>query len=465
VHSAGAAALKTIDFSGRPFHFIGVGGIGMSAIAHILVRQGFTVSGSDTSSNGATTQLQKLGVKIYQGHSTDNISLIDAPQVVCSTAISAENTELQVAIARNLPIWHRSDLLAALIDQFQSVAVAGTHGKTTTSSLIAHLFLEAGLDPTIVIGGEVSTWQGNARLGESEYLVAEADESDGSFVKFAPKIGVITNIELDHPDFYRSIDQVIGVFIEYSQRCSLLVACIDDPNVQKYLQPDLSYSLTNNAADYYVSEVKFEANGTKAIVWEKGKPLGEIQLQLLGAHNLSNVLAAIAVARHVGIEWQKIQECLPRFVGARRRFELRGETKGITFIDDYAHHPSEISATLASAKLQRKNRVVAIFQPHRFSRTDKFLQEFAHSFKDADLVIVSDIYAAGEVNQTTLTDEKVAEAIAKFHPAVHFQPSLPSIQQFLLEILEPGDLAIFLGAGNLNSIIAPTIAALETVPI
>ncbi len=453
--------MKTIDFSGRPFHFIGVGGIGMSAIAHILVKQGFVVSGSDTSSNGVTTKLQNLGVKIFQGHSPNNISLIDAPQVVCSTAIRAENTELQVAIARDLPIWHRSDLLAALIKQFQSVAVAGTHGKTTTSSLIAYLFLQAGLDPTIVIGGEVSTWQGNARLGESKYLVAEADESDGSFVKFEPKIGVVTNIELDHPDFYQSLDQVVEAFVKFTQRCNLVVACIDDLNVQKFLQPDLTYSLFNKAADYHVTDVKFGANGTQALVWEKGQSLGEIQLQLLGAHNLSNLLAAIAVSRYVGIEWDKIQTALPGFVGARRRFELCGESKGISFIDDYAHHPSEIQVTLAAAKLQAKNRVVAIFQPHRFSRIQKFLSEFSQSFNDADLVVVSEIYGAGELNPTYLNGAKVAEAIAKYHPAVYFQASHAAIQQFLVEKLEPGDLAIFLGAGNLNSIITPLNAQIS----
>jgi UDP-N-acetylmuramate--alanine ligase len=457
----GVVALKTIDFSGRPFHFIGVGGIGMSAIAHILVKQGFVVSGSDTSRNGTTSQLEKLGVKIFHGHNPSNISLTNAPQVVCSTAINSENTELQVAIARDLPIWHRSDLLAALIGQFQSVAVAGTHGKTTTSSLIAHLFLQAGLDPTIVIGGEVSTWQGNARLGESKYLVAEADESDGSFVKFAPKIGVVTNIELDHPDFYHSLDQVVKAFVEFSKRCDLVVACLDDPNVREFLQPDLVYSIANSAADYYVTDIEFGAHGTRALVWEKGHSLGEIQLQLLGAHNLSNVLAAIAVARHVGIEWTKIQAALPEFVGAKRRFELLGESKGITFIDDYAHHPSEIRATLAAAKLQAKNRVVAIFQPHRFSRTQRFLLEFSQCFGDADLVVVSEIYGASETNHTQLTGAKVAQAIAQHHSDVYYQPSLAEIQQFLVEKLGPGDLAIFLGAGNLNSIIAPAIAQIS----
>ncbi|MDX1978436.1 MAG: UDP-N-acetylmuramate--L-alanine ligase [Pseudanabaenaceae cyanobacterium bins.68] len=445
--------METIDFSGRPFHFIGVGGIGMSAIAHILARQGFVVSGSDTSSNGVTTQLQQLGVKIFQGHSRDHISLAASPQVVCSTAISPDNEELQAALSYNLPIWHRSDLLAALITQFHSIAVAGTHGKTTTSSLIAYLLLEAGLDPTIVVGGEVNAWQGNARLGCSNYLVAEADESDGSFVKFHPKIGVVTNIELDHPDFYRDLDQVIGVFQQFAQGCGTLVACIDDLNVVAQLQPHLSYSLKDPTANYYATEIEFKAAHTQALIWENSQPLGKICLKILGAHNLSNALAAIAVCRHLGIAWSSIQSALPNFVGAKRRFELRGLVKGISLIDDYAHHPSEIRATLTAAKLQSQGRLVAIFQPHRYTRTAKFLAEFAECFEQADLVVITDIYSAGEANPTGLTGAEVAKAIAQHHPQVYYQPEFEHLKQFLVKHLQAQDLAIFLGAGNLNAII------------
>jgi UDP-N-acetylmuramate--alanine ligase len=452
--------LSPVDFSGRPFHFIGIGGIGMSAIAHILVKQGFLVSGSDLNTNRVTANLKELGVNIFLGHHAENIDPANPPQVVCSTAIGQQNPEFQAATQLGLPILHRSDLLAALMTRYKSIAVAGTHGKTTTSSLVSYLFLKANLDPTIIVGGEVGAWQGNARLGQGAYLVAEADESDGSLVKFLPHVGVITNIELDHPDHYDSIEQVIAIFQEFADRCEVVVGCLDCPNVKSQIQSDITYSLVDRSADYCVTDVEYLAGITKAVVVEKGKPLGQISLQILGEHNLSNALAAIAVARHVGIEWSDIAAALPEFIGANRRFELKGSHDGILFVDDYAHHPSEILATLASAKRQSESKVIAIFQPHRYTRITRFLAEFSQSFKDADRVIVTDIYAAGEPNETKITGQEVADAIAAFHPDVHYQGSLSAVQSFLAKSLKSGDLAIFLGAGNLNQIIAPTIAAM-----
>ena len=450
--------LNPVDFSGRPFHFVGIGGIGMSAIAFILAKQGFTVSGSDLSSSRITQKLQDIGVKVFQGHQSSNINLAKAPQVVCSTAISQQNPEFQVALANGLPILHRSDLLAALIDQFQAISVAGTHGKTTTSSLIGFLLLEAGLDPSIVIGGEVSAWQGNARLGNGKYLVAEADESDGTLVKFSSHVGIITNIELDHTDHYQNLEQVIETFQAFAKRCEVVVGCLDCPNVKAHVPLDITYSLCDPTADYRVTQVKYTPSHTQAVVVERGKTLGEISLGLLGKHNLSNALAAIAVARHAGVEWQAIAQALPDFVGASRRFEIKGVQNGITFVDDYAHHPSEIIATLASARQQNTtSRVVAIFQPHRYSRTLRFLTEFSHSFTDADLVIVTDIYAANEINDGKITGEQVASAIASVHKCVHYSPTLKDVQAFLVKNLKSDDLAVFLGAGNLNQTIAPTI--------
>lgn len=453
--------LNPIDFSGGSFHFIGIGGIGMSAIAYILAKQGYSVSGSDIKANRITAQLEDLGVKVYLEHSAQNIAVQDRPQIICSTAINQQNPELRAAISLGLPILHRSDLLAALIGQFQSVAVAGTHGKTTTSSLVAFLFLKAGLDPSIVIGGEVSAWQGNARLGKGSYLIAEADESDGSLVKFAPQIGVITNMELDHPDHYQNLEQVISTFQSFAERCQVLIACIDCANVRDRIKPHITYGLSNGTAtDYTATQVQYGSNGTKATILERGKLLGKIKLQVLGEHNLSNALAAIAVARYAGIEWSAIEAALPEFIGASRRFELKGQQDGVLFVDDYAHHPSEIRATLASARLRGQKKVVAVFQPHRYSRTFKLLSEFSHAFSDADTVVVTDIYAAGERNESNITGEAVAEAIAAFHPSVHYQPSLQLVQSFLTKTLNTGDLAIFLGAGNLNQIIAPTIQAM-----
>jgi UDP-N-acetylmuramate--alanine ligase len=453
--------LNPVDFSGRSFHFVGIGGIGMSAIAHILAKQGFTVSGSDLSSNRITKKLQDLGIKIFQGHHADNIDLASAPQVVCSTAINQQNPEFQVALANGLPILHRSDLLAALIEQFQAISVAGTHGKTTTSSLVGFLLLKAGLDPSIIIGGEVSAWEGNARLGQGKYLVAEADESDGTLVKFSSHIGIITNIELDHPDHYHSLEQVIEIFLAFAKRCEIVVGCIDCPTVKAHIHSDITYSLSDRSADYLATDVEYNSSDTQATVIERGKVLGRISVGLLGKHNLSNVLAAIAVARHVGVEWQAIAESLPDFVGASRRFEIKGVQKGITFVDDYAHHPSEVIATLASARQQNTtSRVVAIFQPHRYSRTLKFLEEFSHSFTDADVVIVTDIYAASEPNDGKITGEQVAKAIASHHAQVYYQQTLKDVQSFLVKNLQSGDLAVFLGAGNLNQAIAPTMQEL-----
>jgi UDP-N-acetylmuramate--alanine ligase len=454
--------LNPVDFSGRSFHFVGIGGIGMSAIAHILAKQGFTVSGSDLSSNRITKKLQDLGIKIFQGHHADNIDLASAPQVVCSTAINQQNPEFQVALANGLPILHRSDLLAALIEQFQAISVAGTHGKTTTSSLVGFLLLKAGLDPSIIIGGEVSAWEGNARLGQGKYLVAEADESDGTLVKFSSHIGIITNIELDHPDHYHSLEQVIEIFLAFAKRCEIVVGCIDCPTVKAHIHSDITYSLSDRDADYLATDVEYNSSDTQATVIERGQVLGRISVGLLGKHNLSNVLAAIAVARHVGVEWQAIAESLPDFVGASRRFEIKGVQNGITFVDDYAHHPSEVIATLASARQQNMtSRVVAIFQPHRYSRTLKFLKEFSQSFADADVVVVTDIYAASEINDGKITGAQVAEAIATHHAQVYYQPTLKDVQSFLVKNLQSGDLAVFLGAGNLNQAIAPTIQELS----
>ncbi|MFN5857556.1 MAG: UDP-N-acetylmuramate--L-alanine ligase [Pseudanabaenaceae cyanobacterium] len=454
--------LNPVDFSGRPFHFIGIGGIGMSAIAYILAKQGFTVSGSDLSSNPMTAKLTAAGAKVYRGHDANHIEPGVAPQVVCSTAINAKNPEYQAAVDLGLPILHRSDMLAALISQFKSIAVAGTHGKTTTSSLIGFLLLKTGVDPTIVIGGEVSAWEGNARIGQSEYLVAEADESDGTLVKFLPYLGVITNIELDHPDHYTSLEQVVEIFSRFAQQCQVVVGSLDCPNIKKYFTPQITYSLNDPSATYTVQNVEYADDVTIATVLEEGQVLGEMRLSLLGQHNLSNALAAIAVARHLGVAWSAIAEALPEFGGARRRFEIKGQRNGITFVDDYAHHPSEIIATLTAAR-QRVSykRIVAIFQPHRYSRTRCFLSEFSQSFSDADLVVVTDIYAASEPIDPELTGATVVAAIAEHHSAVTYQPQLADVQKFLGTELQSGDLALFLGAGNLNQIIAPTLESLS----
>lgn len=494
--------MKTVDLSGRPFHFIGIGGIGMSALAYILAKRRISVSGSDLRSSSITERLRSLGVHIFNRQEAANLTLFskvaqsvyepasaavigsiveeqpnnipylnksfqqnNLPQVICSTAISPTNLEYQAAIELGCPIFHRSDLLAALISDCRSIAVSGTHGKTTTSSLIAYMLLLTGLDPTIIVGGEVDAWQGNARVGKSNYLVAEADESDGSLIKHQPSIGVVTNIELDHPDHYQSIEEVVKIFQIFAQQCDTLIGCLDDPIICQNLQLEMSYSLNpDSGADYILKNPLYHAQGSQGEVWERGTYLGNLQLQLLGKHNLSNALGAVAVGRKLGLDFTVIAKALASFQGTKRRFEKRGEVNEIIFIDDYAHHPSEINATLAAARVRvqeddRLQRVVAIFQPHRYSRTQAFMTEFATAFGDADAVVVTDIYSAGEENRRGINGKALAEAIAVNHPQVHYHSSLASLASFLQqEILQPGDLALFLGAGNLNQVIPQAIA-------
>lgn len=493
---------NALDLSGRPFHFLGIGGIGMSALAYILAKRNLPVYGSDIRPNHITERLQELGAHIFwsqdasnlefflskrhgvkdnlslravndhekNGHSHGRLQLTQEnenflPQVICSTAIAADNPEYQAAVELGCPIFHRSDLLAALIAESHSIAVAGTHGKTTTSSALGHVLFQGGLDPTIVVGGEVNTWGGNAHAGSGKFLVAEADESDGSLVKIAPKIGVITNIELDHPDHYHSLEQVIDIFQVFRDRSDELVGCIDCPIVREKIKPSISYSLNPDLnPDYTVDSVVYGFNGTTAQVWERGKVLGELFVPLLGEHNLSNFLAVVAVCRQLGLGFNVIAQAISSFQGTRRRFEHRGESNHILFVDDYAHHPSEISATLKAARLHvssqssRQNRIVAIFQPHRYSRTQAFLAEFAESLKTADLIVISDIYAAGEKNLHNISGADLADRLKTIHNNVHYQPSLQSLSKFLQNILLPGDLALFLGAGNLNQIIPDLMA-------
>lgn len=480
--------VNAVDFSGRPFHFIGIGGIGMSALAYILAKRGLPVSGSDVRLSHITQRLQDEGVHIFWSQVATNLEFFQRPpapaavddsppapvpllpQIVCSTAIRDQNAEYRSALDLGCPILHRSDLLAALIDTYDSIAVAGTHGKTTTSSLIGYLLVQAGLDPTIVVGGEVGAWDGNARVGQGAHLVAEADESDGSLVKLSAHIGVVTNIELDHPDHYTSLDDVIDIFQVFRQHCQVLVGCIDCETVARSLNLDVTYSLDPaSGADYIAQDVHYQATGTVAQVVERGMVLGTLELGLLGQHNLSNALAAVAVGRYLGLEFATIAAALATFEGARRRFEIRGIHRHITFVDDYAHHPSEIRVTLAAAQLRsqadigaimgRDRRVIAVFQPHRYSRTEVLMAEFATAFADADQVILTEIYSAGEPNPKGTRGEDLAQQVQRHHDHVTYCSNFDEVYQCLVEILRPGDVVLFLGAGNLNQLIPDVMAA------
>ena len=490
---AGVKEVAKVDLKGKPFHFIGIGGIGMSALAQIIAQRQLPVSGSDLRTSHITDRLEALGVKIFYRQEAKNLDFFvptprkkrqpvpagvsempevdlstssginTLPQVICSTAIAKTNPEYQAAVKLGCPIFHRSDLLAALIEEYQSIAVSGTHGKTTTSSLIGYMLLQSQVDPTIIVGGEVDAWNGNARSGQGEYLVAEADESDGSLVKHHPSIGIITNIELDHPDRYQDIKEVVDIFQTFAGQCNTLIGCIDDPIIRDELALTISYGLNPDLeANYTAKNITYHDRGSNSQIWERGVCLGELDLPLLGKHNLNNALAAIAVGREVGLEFSTIARSLSTFGGTKRRFEHRGEANGITFIDDYAHHPSEIDVTLTAARLRVEGnslkRVVAVFQPHRYSRTKTFLQEFALAFKDADVVVITDIYSAGEKNIFGISGSDLVKAIASYHKNVHYYPEVNSIENFLKEeILQSGDLAMFLGAGNLNQAIGRAI--------
>ncbi|WP_416336907.1 UDP-N-acetylmuramate--L-alanine ligase [Crocosphaera sp. UHCC 0190] len=473
----------------------------MSALAYVLAKRQLPVSGSDLRSTHITQRLEAVGAHIFSRQEASNLELFQPhqeretvsvlvtgttetatkdnhkfsvalgtlpvnetlPQVICSTAIAHSNSEYAAAYEKGCPIFHRSDVLAALIKDYQSIAVAGTHGKTTTSSLIGYMLLKAGLDPTIIVGGEVDAWEGNARLGDSGYLVAEADESDGSLTKHYPNIGIVTNIELDHPDHYQTLDDVVKTFQIFETQCDILIGCLDCETVSTQLTPAITYSLNpKKGADYTVTNLSSDADGTTAQVWERGTCLGQIRITIPGNHNLSNALAAVAVGRKLGLEFAVIADGLLTFAGAKRRFEDRGHCNGITFIDDYAHHPSEIAATLEAArsKVDGKtvSRVVAIFQPHRYSRTATFLKEFATCFQNADCVILTDIYSAGEINLYNINGETLAQEVNNYHAQVMYEPSLSTLTEVLQGILQPGDLVLFLGAGNLNQIIPQVIA-------
>ncbi len=480
--------LNSVDFSGKPFHFIGIGGIGMSALAYVLSARGLPVSGSDLRLSDITERLESKGTHVFNQQQAENLSFFaqrgdhtaKLPQVVCSTAIGKSNLEYQEAVAMGCPIFHRSDILAALMNERKGIAIAGTHGKTTTSSITGYLLLKAGVDPTIIIGGEVSAWSGNAYVGKSDYVVAEADESDGSLVKLSSYIGVITNIELDHPDHYSSLDQVVDIFDQFVDKCETVIGSIDCPTVRELLfgerlrqraKPTISYSLDpDSGADYIAANVSEDAEGTTADILERGKLLGRLTVPLLGLHNLSNALAAIAVARQLGISFESLATHMPNFQGARRRFEHRGFHNDILFIDDYAHHPSEVKATMAAAQVQRsgalpsgrERRVVAVFQPHRYSRASTLLDDFATSFEGADRILVTDIYSAGESNTANITGEQVKDAIAQHQPNVEYCPTLEAAKQTLQTSLMPGDIVIFLTAGNLNQVIPDVMSAYQS---
>lgn len=436
---------------------MGIGGIGMSGIAEVLLNLGYQVSGSDLASSEVTQRLEKLGAIIYTGHQAANVNSADA--VVYSSAVRPDNPEVLAARNNKIPVIPRSEMLAELMRMKFGIAVAGTHGKTTTTSMIGEILTQAGLDPTIVVGGKVVNLDTNAKLGQGDYLVVEADEFDRSFLKLTPSIAVITTLESEHLDCYKDFDEIRKAFLEFANKVPFygnVVLCISEKSVSNLIndihRPIITYGLVPEA-DLQASEWKFHENQSSFKVKARGKNLGEVTLSVPGVHNVKNSLAAMAVALELEIKWDVIQKALQNFRGVRRRFEIKGVKKGIMVVDDYAHHPSEIQATLETAKTGWHKRVIAIFQPHLYSRTRDFYQDFGKSFHNSDVVIFTDIYPAREEPIPGVSAELIVKAAKNSgHPQVYYNPDKKELVEFLRQNAKSGDMVITLGAGDIYKV-------------
>jgi UDP-N-acetylmuramate--alanine ligase len=437
-------------------HFVGVGGIGMSGIAQLLLNLGYQVSGSDLRSSEITKKLAQLGGDIYEGHQAAWVAGADV--VVTSTAIPADNPEILAAIEERIPVIQRAEMLAELMRlKRYGIAVAGSHGKTSTTSMVAAIMAEAGLDPTVVVGGKVHALGSNARLGQGEFLVAEADESDGSFLKLSPVIEVVTNIDLEHLDYYRDIEHIKEVFLEFINRLpfyGVAVVCFDNdnivqllPRIQKRL---LTYGLTEQA-ELQAVRASSGKGGSQFTVRLRDEELGEIRLNRPGRHVIYNSLAAIGVALELDIDFAVIARALENFQGVQRRLQVKGEAAGILVVDDYGHHPTEIRATLDAVREGwADRRVVVVFQPHRYTRTAGLFADFTTAFRRADVLVLTDIYAAGEEAIANVDSERLQEAIKQHgQRQTFFLPCLVQQPATLLPYLQPGDLVLTLGAGDI----------------
>jgi len=424
----------------------------MSGIAEVLVNLGYKVSGSDLKATPVTDRLEKMGVRIAIGHYPQNIE--GANVVVTSTAVATQNPEVMAARTQGIPVIPRIEMLAEIARLKYTIAIGGTHGKTTTTSMIAFVLQTGGLDPTVVVGGRLKHLDSGARLGKGDYLVAEADESDGSFLKLSPALAVITNIDNDHLDYYGTFDKIADAFVQYAGRVPFygcVIACLDDPHVKVHL-PRISrrvvtYGLEQGAR---LQGVKIHStdSSTTFEVHELGKSLGTITLQVPGRHNVLNALAAVAVGLELEIPFSKIAEGLASYDGVGRRLELKGDRDGCTVIDDYGHHPTEIRATLAALKDRYpKRRLVALFQPHRYTRTQSLWNEFAHAFDKADVVYIMDIYAASEDAIPGVTSDLIVSAMKKIHPHAQAAPK-PFSPETIAKELKKGDIFLTLGAGD-----------------
>ncbi|PYP84717.1 MAG: UDP-N-acetylmuramate--L-alanine ligase [Blastocatellia bacterium AA13] len=441
----------------RHIHFVGIGGIGMSGIAEVLLSlgQNFVVSGSDLKRSEITSRLETLGARVFEGHQSEYVTGADV--VVVSSAIREDNPEAAAARQRQIPVIPRAEMLAELMRLYRNgIAVAGTHGKTTTTSMIAHVMTATHLDPTVVVGGRVAPLGSNARLGRGEYIVVEADESDGSLLLLTPTIAVLTNIDRDHLDhFSGGIDEIKQCFARFVNRVPFygsIVLCLDDQNVQAIIpsitRRAISYGMATQV-DISAVQIEFDrAFGSEFIVRGFGKELGRMKLAIPGLHNVYNALAAVGVGLDLGLKFDQIAEAMSEFKGADRRFQIKGERHGIIVVDDYGHHPTEIQATLSAARASGR-RLLVLFQPHRFTRTRDLMEEFARSFYDADILLIADIYPASENPIEGISSEALAEKVERFgHRHVEYVGALSRAANRVVELAREGDLILTLGAGN-----------------
>jgi UDP-N-acetylmuramate--alanine ligase len=434
-------------------HFVGIGGIGMSGIAELLLNLGYQVSGSDLKRSPLTDRLAKLGGKIHAGHRAENI--LGAHVVVTSSAVHPDNVEVVEAKKRHIPVIPRVEMLAELMRLKYGVAVAGAHGKTTATSMIATVLVHGGLDPTAVIGGRLNAFGSNAKLGKGDFLVAEADESDGSFLKLSPTIAIVTNIDREHMDHYADLEEIRTAFASFVNKVPFYgaaIVCLDSPNIQAIIprieRRIVTYGI-KSSADLTASQIEFEDFGSACLIQYRDNTLGSLRLQIPGEHGILNALSAIATGLELDIPFETIATALRSFQNADRRFQVKGSKNDILVVDDYGHHPTEIVATLKAARNACGRRIVTVFQPHRYTRVQALEADFAQSFHDADLVVVAPIYAAGEKAIPGVTAEKLVERIRELgHGDACYAPDFASIGKILKQRLRRGDLLLTLGAGD-----------------
>jgi UDP-N-acetylmuramate--alanine ligase len=444
----------------RRVHFIGVGGIGMSGLAEILRSMDFDVSGSDLRGGENTVRLTRLGVLCHVGH--DGAHVQGADVVVYSSAIDKANPELVAAIKAGIPAITRGEMLAELMRMKYAVAIAGSHGKTTTTSLVATVLRAAGLDPTVVVGGRMASLGSNARLGAGDLLVAEADESDGSFLKLSPTIAAITNVDPEHLDFYGTHENLKRAFVEFAERVpfyGLAVLCLDHPHVRDLLPQINRRYVTygeSRQADYVADSITYRGLETSFVVHRQGQPLGEFVVRMPGKHNVLNCLAVIAISDELAVPLDVVKEALATFRGVARRFTVVAEVGGVALVDDYGHHPEEVRVTLNAARNAYQKRVVVAFQPHRYTRTQALFQDFARAFDQADQVYLLDVYAAGEAPLPGIDSEALARAIESHgHRHVEYVANREDLAERLAQAAAPGDVVIALGAGDVNRVLTP----------